>query len=490
MKYKLLGIVSFCLVSVLVGVSVHFSEKAEDQQRYHQHLMAEAKAECSHSSDVFCTHLPLIQIDTGGVDIPGKVYDGDFLNPTVTESGETQLLCSIKLTDNAAENNHLSDPASAESRAYIHVRGKSSRDFDKPGYQLDLVTEEGLNNPLALAGMAAHHEWVLHGPFLDKTLIRNYMWYNIAGECMDYAPNVRFCEVMVNGEYMGVYVLAENITAGKDGARLSLSVDKKDNSFTGYLLRFDTGSANPAKNIDPFSVYAKRFPNKVDIVYPGAANITPEIAESIRQDFSGFEKTLYSFDYDSSKYGYTTMIDVESFVDYFILNEFATNYDAGWLSTYVYKDLDGKYKMCVWDFNSACDNYQDRAIAPEGFALQYCVWYNMLTKDEDFIEKIIRRYGELRETCLNAEYLDQYVDDTIAYLGNAVTRNFDKWGYTFSDEHALLSPAERNPRSFAQAVSDLKNNLAARGSWLDENIHTLRQYSAESKVKKYNEHTD
>ena len=43
--------------------------------------------------------------------------------------------------------------------------------------------------------MDPHHEWVLHGPFLDKTLIRNYMWYNIAGEIMDYAPNVRFCEV-------------------------------------------------------------------------------------------------------------------------------------------------------------------------------------------------------------------------------------------------------------------------------------------------------
>lgn len=185
------------------------------------------------------------------------------------------------------------------------------------------------------------------------------MWYNIAGEIMDYAPNVRFCEVMINGEYMGLYVLAENITAGENGARLNLSVDKKDNSFTGYLLRMDQGSTNPIKNIDTFSVYSKRFPNKVDIVYPGASNLTPEIAESIRQDFSQFEKAIYSFDYDNKKYGYETMIDTQSFVDYFIINELALNYDAGWLSTYIYKDIDGKYKMCIWDFNSACDNYQD-----------------------------------------------------------------------------------------------------------------------------------
>ena len=93
----------------------------------------------------------------------------------------------------------------------------------------------------------------MHGPFLDKTLIRNYMWYNIAGEIMDYAPNVRFCEVMVNGEYQGVYVMTEKITAGKDGSRLNLEVNRKDNTFTGYLLRVDQGSRNEMKNINNFS---------------------------------------------------------------------------------------------------------------------------------------------------------------------------------------------------------------------------------------------
>ena len=63
------------------------------------------------------------------------------------------------------------------------------------------------------------------------------MWYNIAGQIMDYAPEVRFCEVFFNGEYRGLYVMCESITAGED--RLQLKVDKKDNTFTGYLLRLD-----------------------------------------------------------------------------------------------------------------------------------------------------------------------------------------------------------------------------------------------------------
>lgn len=252
----------------------------------------------------------------------------------------------------------------------------------------------------------------------------------------------------------------------------------------------DQGSTNPIKNIDTFSVYSKRFPNKVDIVYPGASNLTPEIAESIRQDFSQFEKAIYSFDYDNKKYGYETMIDTQSFVDYFIINELTLNYDAGWLSTFIYKDVDGKYKMCIWDFNSACDNYQDTYLKPSSLQFQYNVWYVMLMKDEKFVEKIINRYHELRKTYLSEDYLNSYIDETIEYLGDAVQRNFDKWGYTFEEEYDLLRPAERNPRNYQEATSLLKNAIKQRGSWLDKNIHTLRQYAAESKVKKYNEHTD
>ena len=90
MKYKVYGIVSFCLALVVITTSLWFS-KSEEKERYHQHLMAEPKAACSHSADLFCTHLPLIQIDTGGVSIPGKVYNGDYLNPTVTEDGKTEV---------------------------------------------------------------------------------------------------------------------------------------------------------------------------------------------------------------------------------------------------------------------------------------------------------------------------------------------------------------------------------------------------------------
>lgn len=491
MRQKIVGIIA-CVSALVIALAVS-NIQADENKRVHQHLQAAEKAECEHDDALFCTHLPLVQIDTDGAEIPGapvRDAEGHRIAYTTTESGESELTCRVTIVDNETENNHADDAPAVSSLAQVRIRGNSSRYFDKKNYSLTFVTEAGENNPQEVMGMAAHHEWVLHGPYLDKTLIRNYLWYNLAGELMDWAPNVRFCEVMINGEYNGLYLMTETITAGNDGSRLDISVDKKDNSFSGYILRLDRGSENTLKNIEPFSLYSGRISTgNINIVYPGTANITEELSESICQDFSDFEHMLYSFDFDHSQYGYEKNIDVDSFVDYFLLNEFTCNYDAGTYSTYIYKGLDGKYRMCVWDYNNSCDNYQEQAVATDGFSLQECLWYYMIIKDEAFTDALIERYYELRETYFSEEYLNDYIDSVSAFLGDAIDRNFEKWGYSFASDDNLLYPAERNLRSYEDAIAQLKAFIAERGSWMDENIEVLRQYSADSKTKLYKEHT-
>ena len=108
----------------------------------------------------------------------------------------------------------------------------------------------------------------------------------------------------------------------------------------------------------------------------------------------------------------------------------------------------------------------------------------MLMKDESFNERIISRYRELRETYLSEEYLYQYMDDVEAYLGDAVERNFAVWGDSFNEK--LLYPVERNLHSHEEAVQQMKDFIHERGEWMDENIEVLRQYSHESKNKKFN----
>lgn len=476
MKYKIIAIT---LVALLLGViacgSVMPRIMKTENDRYHQHLEAEEKTACRHEGDVFCTHLPVIVIDTGGVEIPGKAFhdeNGDT-HYTTTPEGEEEITATVSILDGEECHNHLSDQAAVSTLARVRVRGNSSRHFIKLGYSLNFVDETDANVSHSVMGMDPHHEWVLHGPILDKTLIRNYVWYNVAGEVMDYAPNVRFCEAFINGEYMGLYLMVESVTAGDNDSRLQLSINRKNNTFTGYCLRVDDGS-NEIKDLNTFSMYSYQTEGVVDSVYPGTSNLTPEMKARIQKDFSAFERILYSGDYNDPRYGYEAYIDVDSFVDYFILNEFSSNYDAGARSTYIYKEVGGPYKLCVWDFNSALDNYQEQAIDPEMFLLQNRVWFNALIQDGRFTERVIQRYRELRETYLSEEYLNQYIDETIAYLGDAIDRNNERWDKDFV--YDLLSPPERNPDSYEEAVQDMKQYIHVRGEWMDENIDMLRQY--------------
>lgn len=486
MKYRIAGILAMGLM-LLVVVLASFAGSENPNRRVHQHRTArQPDAGCGCDSSELCTHLPLVLIDTGGTEIPGEPVRnsaGEEIGFTVTDQGESMLTAHIRMMSSDAHNHHPSDEPDLESDILIRIRGNSSRYFDKKNYLLRLVDEDGSYRNEAVMGMAPHYEWALHGPYLDKSLIRNYMWYNIAGEFMDYAPNVRFCEVILNGQYIGLYVMVETITNGED-CRLDISEPVDGTNQTGYLLRLDRGSGTPIKNIRTFTNYSYRNMQRLDIQYPRSGDLTPELAGAIAQEFSDFEKGLYSYDYDTADYGYSHTIDAQSFVDYFLINEFTTNYDAGWLSTYLYRDIGGKYKMVIWDFNSACDNYTYSTVQLQRFEMQLPVWYYMLIKDEDFVQHLISRYEQLRKSYLSEDYLNQYMDETVAYLGDAIQRNFQVWGYTFEQE--MLYPAQRNPADHQQAVEQMRDFIHTRGAWMDENIEVLLQYCHESKVKKFN----
>ena len=266
-------------------------------------------------------------------------------------------------------------------------------------------------------------------------------------------------------------------------------------NVSGYIVELDNMLLIPDTGMDNFSKYTQKLRKNafMNICYPGGEALTPEIKEYIEKDVSRFEKALYSFDYDTSAYGYWNYIDVDEFVDYFILMEVFLQYDTGNLSTYFYKDINGKYRPCVWDFNNDLENRN--IIAEDDFYIRKFVtvqapWFWMLVKDEKFTESVISRYRTLREGILSDKYLTGYIDETSAFLGEAVERNFSVWGYSFDpsllDEETRLYPDERNPRSYGEALEQMKGELLRRLAWLDENIEILRQYSHESAVKKFN----
>ena len=292
MKYRVLGL-SMAIIMILSALAAAAFDQETGPARVHQHLSArQPDAGCDCSGSELCTHLPLVIIDTSGQQIPGEITDlhdsfGEVYT-SLADDGRDVVDAEVSIIDNQDRNNHPSDPATVSTISEIRLRGHSSRTFEKRSYRLNFVDEEGLDNPVAVMGMDAHSDWALYGPSLDKSLIRNYMWYNISGEIMAWAPNVRYCELILNGEYEGLYLMVETITNGND-CRLDLSDQAYGTSVTGYLLRSDRTTDPDLGSIRDVYSYLERMTTietDISIRYPKRSALTEEIREGIELDYS------------------------------------------------------------------------------------------------------------------------------------------------------------------------------------------------------------
>lgn len=467
--------------------------------RYHQHLREPGEAQLGEKPQgaEWATHLPLLSIDTGGRAIPGEAILNDQMSTIGVTKAEDQsdgIVVQMELRCKEGAWHQPGDAPDLTSKAVIRIRGNSSRRFAKKSYRLELVQDghPELKNKQDLLGMGRSGDWVLHGPFLDKTLMRNYMWMNLSGEIMGNAPEVRFCELMIDGEYKGLYVLMETIEVGEE--RLQLSAYRDGDPVTSYLLHLET-RAQYDKSIESFSFYTKRLEprSSFEIAYPTRSHLTDAVKTTIEQDFSEIQKAIFSRKAGNDDDFYTRYLDEDSFIDYYILMEFLAVTDMFSSSTYFYKDVRGK--LCigpVWDFNNALDNYFTPLPADE-FLLMGRGWYGQLMKSEGFVRKLLRRYRELRRGVLSEEALKTYVRETEEWLGSAVERNFSVWGDSFDWTKLTVFERRRmpvgeeadfgslNPSSYAEATEQMVDFMVERGEWLDRHIDSLLQYCQPSK---------
>lgn len=503
-KSKVIYILAAVGVAAAVGI-FGVLDGRDDVVRYHQHLSQPSEAElglceiCGGDSEL-CTHLPIISIDTGGQKVPGKPItdaEGKITGYETSDAGETQITVSLKTYEKEGVYHHLEDAPDQTATALFRVRGNSSRRFDKSNYKLKLVDEKHpeQNVSLGLLGMEPGDEWSLHGPFLDKTLMRNYMWMNLSAQVMGYAPNVRFCEVVLDGEYMGVYVLMEMIDVAE--GRVDLTQYRQGDPVFSYIVRFEP-DGDPVKQLENFTFYTTRLEPGVqaELVYPGRQNQTEAVKTYVERDFNDIEHRLYSYEMRKDPDSCWDYLDLDSFVDYYILQEFLAVNDVFSASTYFYKDVRGKLHIGpVWDYNNVLNNFF-RDLSDPGFLLSQRGWYGQLMKSERFVERVIYRYRQLRQGVLSEDNIEQYARDVQQWLGSAVDRNFERWGYSFDasllDRHERRNPSsygnsasmtleELNPSSYGEAMDWMLSYARERGQWLDVNIETLRQYCHPSK---------
>lgn len=375
--------------------------------------------------------------------------------------------------------------------AQVSYRGHSSMEFDKKQYKICFTDENGTEDKtVPFLGMEKFDEWALNGSYLDRSLMRNYLCYNIAGQFIPYTPDARYCEVYLNGEYQGLYLAVE--TVARSSGRVDISAYKNGNNALSYIVCADWNDEGKSA-VENIAKSAMIYPEQSSlyVVYPGKEKLTDTYKSAIANNISEFEKALYSQGFADLSNGYRKYIDVDSFFDYFILNEFFQNADAGDYSTYFYKEAKGK--LCagpVWDFNSALGCDVDTDLPYNSFVMTNKPYFKMLMKDSAFVEKVIARYKQLRKTVFSEEYLLDFISDTEAFLGEAIMRNNSLWGSRMYGEEIQkeikLIPSSRNPDNYDDAVRALCDFIKRRGEFLDEYIDTLRQYSHESAVKKYN----
>jgi len=408
-------------------------------------------------------NLPIILIDTYGAEIPD----------------EPRIPASMGIINNESGVNYIDDPFNDfDGSITIERRGNSSQWQGKTPYRFETVDDEGENSNVELLGMPAENDWVLYAPWQDKTMIRNVLTYQLSNEMGRYASRSRHVELYLNDEYRGIYVLMEKIK--RDGNRVDISKLNPDeitgdDVTGGYILKFDwfyTG--------DNIGGFESEFDNMIyNYHYPKPSDIVPEQEAYIEEYINEFETIMMGTDYTDDSTGYPSMMNVESFVDFILLQELAKNVDAYRLSTYIYKDkesIDNRLTAGpVWDFNHGfgnCDYGETWEVDnwlleynPEG-GDQMAFWWELLWEDLAFQHKAAVRYTELRQTIFSEEHIYSIIDSIADYLGPAVDRNFARWpllgNYIWPNYYVF--------DTYEEEIDYLKSWTAQRLAWMDSDI--------------------
>ena len=425
------------------------------------------------------TELPMVIIQTAGSIIPD----------------EPKITARMRIIDNGINKyTHINDSAQYDGYIGIEMRGSSSLyNYAKKSYTVETRDSLGENLNVELLGLPAENDWVLYGPFGDKTLIRNILIYKLSQDLGHYAPRTRMVELIKNGFDQGIYVFAEKIKQDKnrvDIAGLRPDEITGDSLTGGYIIKIDKTEGN-------FDGWSSEFGDAVtangrtffQYVYPKYDEIVPEQKQYIRDFMHHFESVLRSDDFDDPAIGYSRVIDVSSFIDYLIINEVSKNMDGYRLSTFMYKDRDdndGLLRMGpVWDYNLAFGNYTYcGADQISGYALDFTsvcpgdayrvpFWWDRLLQDENFTLQLRERYDELRNTVFHIDSIYADIDSLLSMSAEARKRNFSIWFDLFTYPVWPIDIPWAD--SYEGEIAYLKSWIYNRLDWLDDNLGETRE---------------
>ena len=406
------NVISFiCIVIILINISVA------------QTNVIDSKTSKNNRQIIFTSsNLPIVVINTNGQIIPddhkitadmGIIYNGEGLR------------------------NNLTDPFNNyNGKIGIEIRGSSSQQFPKKQYSVETRDLSGNDISVSLLGFPEESDWILFAPYNDKSLMRDVLVYKIASQMGRYASRSKYCEVVLDGEYIGLYVLLEKVK--RDANRVNIKKLERtdisgDDLTGGYILKIDK---TDGENNDGW--YSTYLPNPLSPYlvfyqyhYPKPDEIVQQQKDYIQNKIFQFETMMnLGSNISDTSTGYPKYLDVNSFVDFILVNEMAKNVDGYRLSTYLYKDRDSRntriFAGPVWDFNLAFGNADYyTGWMTNGWQLEYLTtyqnipldepfltpfWWRKLFNDPDFRNKVYSRWQMLKNNILTTQNIFNQID--------------------------------------------------------------------------------
>jgi Spore coat assembly protein len=376
-----------------------------------------------------------------------KVFEGDSLAADITFEGDSVLFsgervsaekAQIKLADksdivvymNSEKKNYTVRFYPYTNLPYISVEVKDGSDIvnkkdykdadvrvwndEQNNYQLVKCQVKGRGNstwmnpkkPYRLKcynkfspySFPADKSWVLLANHYDKTMARNALAYYISSlSIAPYTPRTHFVELVLNGEHLGTYQIADKLQVDKN----RVNIDKKD-----FLLEPDN---HPSSSDISFTVEHLTRPVKIH---------NPDVAEGdedynyVKNAVQKIDSVLFSDNFLDPDEGYKKYVDLPSLVEWFVVTEIVKNPSnrSNWYMTY---EREGKLKMGpFWDYDLAFANslWLAEANLTEGFLMEIVPWFTQILKDPEFIQMAKERFN----------YFYSYKNDIIAYLDETV----------------------------------------------------------------------
>lgn len=408
---------------------------------------------------------------TGSTDKPvtdgGENWMEGYLDemPTFTINTEgNEPITSKEIYLTAGITVESSEEAYNMTDALIEIRGRGNYTWtgtEKKSYRIKFAEKVNL---LGQGGGPAR-SWTLLAVHCDQSMLRTAAALTLAGHMpgIAYSSSVRFCRLILNGEYMGVFQVSEQMQV--QDYRVNVDDTIQEGSEIGFLVELDQ-RANEVPIYDAWGTsYELKSDYYNDMQKRYVANYLSEAFEAVT--------------YGDPEY-IAELIDIDSMVDAYIVEELFKNLDVGYGSFYMHKDVgdDVLHFGPLWDFdlsagNADPDDGDPNFSKPQGiyvgdadcYYYQSSKWFKTICEFDWFNELVKERWNSLKSVI---DKVAPYVRDVAALYSDEFDENFVRW--------PIFGQRINREPSSVRALKSHDAHAEYVAKWLEQRIEWLDNY--------------